>query len=117
VRDAWDVRRRHKYARYYGVGGSFDRMGRPSKHPKQVDVDADFEDHDHELYDLHDDPQELVNLANDRGAAARGARVVRPPAGRRGASSGVGSVGTCRRGGLQRAAVYVEQDQPRSSRR
>jgi arylsulfatase A-like enzyme len=58
---------RHKYARYYGVGGSFDRMGRPSKHPKQVDVDADFEDHDHELYDLQEDPHELVNLANDRG--------------------------------------------------
>jgi len=58
---------RHKYARYYGVGGSFDRMGRPSAHPKQVDVDADFEDHDHELYDLQEDPYELVNLANDRG--------------------------------------------------
>jgi hypothetical protein len=58
---------RHKYARYYGVGGSFDRFGRPSKRPKQVDVDADFEDHDHELYDLQEDPHELVNLANDRG--------------------------------------------------
>jgi hypothetical protein len=58
---------RHKYARYYGVGGSFDRLGSPSKQPKQVDVDADFEDHDHELYDLDEDPHELVNLANDRG--------------------------------------------------
>ncbi len=57
---------RHKYARYYGVGGSFDRIGRPSRRPKQVDVDADFEDHDHELYDLQEDPYELVNLANDR---------------------------------------------------
>jgi arylsulfatase A-like enzyme len=57
---------RYKYARYYGVGGSFDRVGQPAPQPKQVDVDADFEDHDHELYDLDEDPLELVNLANDR---------------------------------------------------
>ncbi len=58
---------RYKYARYYGVGGSFDRVGQPAKEPKQVDVDADFEDQEHELYDLQDDPYELVNIANDRG--------------------------------------------------
>ena len=49
---------RYKYARYYGVGG-----GKPSDDPfykrpttKQYDVDADFDDQDHELYDLQEDP-------------------------------------------------------------
>ena len=55
-----------KYARYYGVGGSFTQAGQRWKTPKRYDVDAAFEDHDHELYDLQEDPHELVNLANDR---------------------------------------------------
>lgn len=59
-----------KYGRYYGVGGSTDQYGVPSRHPKRVDSDAPFEDQDHELYDLADDPYELVNLANDRGRRA-----------------------------------------------
>lgn len=57
---------RYKYARYYGVGGSFTQAGQRWKTPKRYDVDAAFEDHDHELYDLQEDPHELVNLANDR---------------------------------------------------
>ena len=32
----------------------------------QFDVDSAFEDHDHEWYDLQEDPHELVNLAMDR---------------------------------------------------
>jgi len=58
---------RYKYARYYGVGG-----GMPSDDPfnekrsrKLYDLDADFDDQDHELYDLQEDPHELVNLAHD----------------------------------------------------
>ena len=58
---------RYKYARYYGVGG-----GKPGDDPfykrptrKLYDVDAAFDDQDHELYDLQEDPHELVNLAND----------------------------------------------------
>jgi len=58
---------RHKYTRYYGVGGSTTPWGTLAPKPKLYDVDAAFEDHDHELYDLQEDPHELVNLANDRG--------------------------------------------------
>ncbi|MFM8972567.1 MAG: sulfatase-like hydrolase/transferase, partial [Actinomycetota bacterium] len=58
-----------KYARYYGVGG-----GRPSDAPfernpgaKMFGEDAAFEDHEHEWYDLTEDPAEITNLAHDRG--------------------------------------------------
>ncbi|CAN5730023.1 sulfatase [soil metagenome] len=66
VRGTFDGR--YKYARYYGVGGgkpNDDLHGLPSQ--KLYDVDAAFDDHDHELYDLDDDPHELLNLAVDRG--------------------------------------------------
>jgi arylsulfatase len=59
---------RYKYARYYGVGGgkpNDDFEGRPSH--KLYDVNASFDDQDHELYDLQEDPDELINLAQDRG--------------------------------------------------
>ncbi|MEJ7583738.1 MAG: sulfatase-like hydrolase/transferase [Acidimicrobiales bacterium] len=57
---------RFKYARYYGVGGGSTPFGVQWPTPKRFDVDADFEDHDHELYDRVEDPDELVNLAMDR---------------------------------------------------
>lgn len=63
---------RYKYARYYGVGGGVPGpglLGKP-RGSKLFDVDADFDDHDHELYDLDEDPHELVNLAMDRGRRA-----------------------------------------------
>ena len=56
-----------KYARYYGVGGGIARNGTPAEGGKVFDVDADFDDQDHEWYQVGEDPNELVNLANDRG--------------------------------------------------
>jgi arylsulfatase len=57
-----------KYARYYGVGGGKPSSGF-SKHigHKLYDVDAAFEDQEHEWYDLENDPHEMNNLAHDRG--------------------------------------------------
>jgi arylsulfatase len=56
-----------KYARYYGFGGGKPGTGLWGKDPgrKLYDVDAAFEDQEHEWYDQCDDPHELVNLAMD----------------------------------------------------
>jgi hypothetical protein len=58
---------RFKYVRYYGVGGGVDSVGQglPWAQEMTVGPDADPWDQEHELYDLHDDPGELVNLAAD----------------------------------------------------
>ncbi len=56
-----------KYARYYGIGGGIERDGTEPEGGKLYDVDAAFDDHDHEWYEHDDDPHELVNVANDRG--------------------------------------------------
>lgn len=61
-----------KYARYYGVGGgrpNDDLSGRVGA--KRVDVDAGFDDCEHECYDLREDPHEMTNLAADPGRRAR----------------------------------------------
>ena len=58
---------RHKYCRYYGVGGGHDAIGVPLPGEMQFTRDSSFSDHDHEWYDLSEDPYELVNLAMDRG--------------------------------------------------
>jgi len=59
---------RTKYARYYGVGGGKPSTGLWGRDPgdKLFGIDSDFDDQDHEWYDLDADPYELVNLANDR---------------------------------------------------
>ena len=59
-----------KYARYYGIGGGIRRDGSLDEAGKLFDVDADFDDQDHEWYETDEDPHELVNLANDRGRRA-----------------------------------------------
>ncbi len=56
-----------KYARYYGIGGGIRRDGTVDDQGKVFDVTAGFDDHDHEWYETDEDPDELVNLANDRG--------------------------------------------------
>ena len=63
---------RTKYARYYGVGGGKPSSGLWDKNAgsKLYDVDAAFEDQEHEWYDLVEDPHEQVNLAHDRGRRA-----------------------------------------------
>jgi arylsulfatase len=69
VRGVFDGR--FKYARYYGVGGGFPSDSLDSTPTRKLfDVDAPFDDNDHELYDLHEDPHELVNLAMDRSRRA-----------------------------------------------
>ena len=69
IRGSFDGR--YKYARYFGVGGGLpndDLSGKPT--PMLYGPDAAFEDQEHELYDLQEDPHELVNLAHDRGRRA-----------------------------------------------
>ena len=105
-RRAWQVRGsfdgRYKYARYFGVGGGLpndDLSGRPT--PMLYGPDAAFEDQEHELYDLQEDPHELVNLAMDPAAAPRCSARFDRPAGARG-----------RRDGLTRLPVGVTGGQP-----
>jgi arylsulfatase len=60
-----------KYARYYGVGGGKPSSGASKRNAtKLYDVDAAFEDQEHEWYDLENDPHEMVNLAHDVGRRA-----------------------------------------------
>jgi arylsulfatase len=63
---------RHKYVRYFGVGGGCDNLGRSLDWAPEMRFgpDAAFGDQEHELYDLADDPGELHNLAHDPGRRA-----------------------------------------------
>ncbi len=57
-----------KYARYYGIGGGMpndDFSEEARSAPKLYGEDAPFDDQEHELYDLSEDPFEMVNLAAD----------------------------------------------------
>jgi arylsulfatase A-like enzyme len=56
----------NKYARYYGIGGGVQRDGSAAESPKVLGPHAAFDDQDHEWYVVGDDPDELVNRANDR---------------------------------------------------
>ena len=63
-----------KYARYYGIGGGVRRDGTVDEHGKLFDVDADFDDHDHEWYETAEDPHELVTWPTTEAAATSCAR-------------------------------------------
>jgi len=65
---------RYKYVRYFGVGGGTDNFGEGLDWQPQMRFgpDAHFLDQEHELYDLQEDPGELVNIAAD---PANGTRV------------------------------------------
>jgi arylsulfatase A-like enzyme len=54
------------------VGGGKPGTGLWGKDPgrKLYDVDAAFEDQEHEWYDLQEDPHEMHNLAHDQGRRA-----------------------------------------------
>ena len=56
-----------KHARYHGIRGGIRRDGIVDIEGKIFDVDARFDEHDHEWYETSGDPHELVNLAHDRG--------------------------------------------------
>ena len=56
-----------KYVRYFGTGGGVDNIGRGLSWlpTMRVPADGDPWDMEHELYDLGEDPGEMVNLAVD----------------------------------------------------
>jgi hypothetical protein len=62
---------RYKYVRYFGVGGGVDSIGQGLSWAPAMEIGSDSEpwDQEHELYDLTEDPGELVNLAGDRTRA------------------------------------------------
>jgi arylsulfatase A-like enzyme len=62
---------RYKYVRYFGVGGGVDSTGQGLSWAPTMKIGpgADPWDQEHELYDLQEDPGELMNLAADRTRA------------------------------------------------
>ena len=61
---------RHKYCRYYGIGGGVSNLGVSLGDSMLFGPDADFDDHDHEWYD-HDDRPARAGEPGQRPQSAR----------------------------------------------
>ena len=71
---------RHKYARYYGVGGGLpndDFTGVPT--PMLYGPDAAFEDQEHEWYDQQEDPARAGQPGHGQRPPRRAAPALRRP--------------------------------------
>jgi len=57
---------RYKYSRYYGVGGGVTNKGKILGSKMKIKKNAPFDQFEHELYDLQEDPYELINLGHEK---------------------------------------------------
>ena len=104
---------RFKYCRYYGIGGSSTTSARPPAGPKLFDIDADFDDQEHELYDLAGGPARTREPGRRPGTAHGGAGVVRAAAG----GGGGGLRGCARKPPRRRPTLGGGLARPRRARR
>ena len=51
-----------KYSRYYGIGGGVTNLGLVNNKKMRVTKNSNFDDFEHELYDLSEDPHEINNI-------------------------------------------------------
>ncbi len=57
-----------KYSRYYGIGGGVTNLGLVNNKKMRVTKDSNFDDFEHELYDLSEDSHEINNIGYKRNS-------------------------------------------------